>query len=619
VNSATTDTSTTTAVQLNTVSKLYKQWNNSIVPAVQQKCSGSGYWDPQVAYINKTGEVAVLASMTSPTINNPVTNSRMQVGVGLMKMTETGLQEVTPLTQFTNLQGQRPFMRPTLAYGNINDESKKFILALGASEDIATIRNGNPQVAAYILDAKTGKTLTITNAARDLVGATPRVAVTDVPDNLVAKAVATTNVNKTNQHGPHSVCALPPAPDGTQSFIVGVQQNNAQAQLMRVDVKRTSATTATVDVPYLKTIENNARHNRVSLACPLNGYAGASVVAVSVKANQQPADIGIEAMMVNTADGTVTSRKLIAASDKANRIHAVQPTAAYINDNVFAVQYVMAQAKGPGGNNNGHAQNTIAQKSMLATFKVGTFDQVDKLEGPAAYQRHPSAFGTLYGAGEGSPAVSILSGSSTGTGPGIQQIIPVSADGKLSAASARNMYEISKFSDVGDNCAKNMKNPGEGRCFLNGIGGVENPGFGKANGFMPEVKTFTLTAVGAKAQAQDNRLSLFVNLTPSTWDPSIKSTSPGSAKDPSEVANGPSPKVNVNTKSDPTTFPGPGPEAEDPAVGEDENLVQDYKTRGVEASACSVKAAGTGATNAAGFSLIGLGLALLSIRRKKGH
>jgi hypothetical protein len=164
----------------------------------------------------------------------------------------------------------------------------------------------------------------------------------------------------------------------------------------------------------------------------------------------------------------------------------------------------------------------------------------------------------------------------------------VSNNGKLGAPSPRNLFEVSRESDVADNCSKNLRNAGQARCFINGLGGIVNPGFGKPKGFMPEVQTFNLTAVGAKAKPTDHRLSLFVNLTPSTWDGAIDQALPGSAKDPSEVPLGKSPRTttaNVPTIPTEKGDQGSAPDKDEEGVPGSKTT---YRNSGSQASGCNV-------------------------------
>src|SRR5205085_2008790 len=79
----------------------------------------------------------------------------------------------------------------------------------------------------------------------------------------------------------------------------------------------------------------------------------------------------------------------------------------------------------------------------------------------APYQRHAEAFGMQYGPDDAvMPAVGALGGSSTATGPGLVQVIPIDIQNeKLGAVDPMKLYQVSKYSDVAMLQARGKRNP----------------------------------------------------------------------------------------------------------------------------------------------------------------
>jgi hypothetical protein len=130
------------------------------------------------------------------------------------------------------------------------------------------------------------------------------------------------------------------------------------------------------------------------------------------------------------------------------------------------------------------------------------------------------------------------------------------ATGKVTAVDRiKDLYQVSTYSDVAALQVRGKRNPNNQGCgFLNGLGGLANPGYGKTDGFMPEVSTFTLAAVpGYKTAAPPGtpqtigqRESLYLSLIPATWDPT-KNTAPGGVANSDSIPTGPSPTVGGGT------------------------------------------------------------------------
>ncbi|HWL84567.1 MAG TPA: hypothetical protein VNO21_02125 [Polyangiaceae bacterium] len=557
--------------------------------------TGAGVMDTSVAADDK-GHIFMTWTDSVPNNDNA---GGVQGAIAIADLTGQGLNITLPPTELPALKGERTHMRPQAAIG------QNFLLDIFASEDNGN--NDNPQAVAWVFD-RNGTMLAISNTTRNRNDAAAMK-----PTNLITLA----KNNDNQQYGPHSVCALGPAADGNgEEFLLGVQRNNTAAYVMKVNVAMNADGTAKVTVPYLTKVVNNARHCRPQVECPPAGAAltRRTRVITSVEANNQPADIGVRAVLFDIDTGKAVNSKLIAASDPKNNKYAVQPSIAAVSENVVAIEWAQSAnaRKGAGRNGNGHTGGE--NLSMLTTLNVSDLSQLDQKSRIAPYQRHAHAMGATYGAGAGQPAVASMGGSSTGSGKGMMQMIPIDpASGKIGEVDPLKVYEVSKLSDVANLPARGKRNPSDqGAGFINGFAGLKNPGFGTANGFMPEVSSFTISAVpGFKDITTSTRESLFLSLVPATWKDQI-ATTPGPTTFTSDIQNGPSPTV-----SQPTPVPvGETPANPDPfGNGSGDSSGGDLNAG---AGGCSVV---TTAAVPSGMGALAVGMmaALLVVRTRRGR
>jgi MYXO-CTERM domain-containing protein len=623
-----TGSSSDAPVVLNTSLTLGYQAPNGEMPTKRR--DGAGVMDTTVAFDRTTGEIFSFFTRSVPWGNGTGLNTGMQAGLVTTQLTSTGL--TTPVETDLPNQGnnaQRVFMRPNALLGN------DFIAVVFADEDNGR-NNNNPQSVIWVYDRKTLKQMNITNAG------TIGQKETD-PVNLITLS----GDNDDQQQCPHSFCSLPDEADGSQSFIMGQQYNNQQARVMKVNLKTDGNGGVQVTVPYIKTIVQNARHNRVQLACPpaTGAVSGNYIVATSVEADQQPANIGIRAVLVDVRDGSVAASTRFVDAQPNKNLYTVQPSVQYLNDGMVAIEYQMsASVRNGPGNGNGHSGGV--DLSYLATLSVpspgGQFKVLQTTPRVAPYNRHAEAFGLQYGTdGSSSMAVGVVGGSSTGLAQGLVQIVPINSDGTFDTVpDPLKLYEVSKYSDVAGLPAMTKRDPDQARGFIHAYNGLPNPGYQNPNGFMPEVKTFSIAAVaGYNNPSTDNRESLTFALVPSTWTPTVQTT-PGSATP--NVPPGPSPTAPVGTPVTNPTGPSAGSGAapssgsstsgtgassgstgtssgSNGASGSTGSSGKPYNppTYAASSSGCGCTTAGSDKSSGfAGFTLAGLGIALLGLRRR---
>jgi MYXO-CTERM domain-containing protein len=615
-------------VVLNTALTVAYQAPNGEMPTKRR--DGAGGMDTTISFDRTTGDIYSFFTRSIPWGNetgapSPNVNTGMQAAMAYTKLTTTGL--TTPQVKILPLQGyngeQRVFMRPNTLLG------KDFVAVVFADENNG-VNDGNPQSVVWAYDRATLNQLNITNAGD--VGQGP----TD-PVNLISLS----GNNDGQQQCPHSYCQLPDEADGSESWIMGQQYNNQEARVMKVNFKTDGAGGVKVTVPYIRTIWQTARHNRVALACnPATGrVAGQYIVATTVDADEQPANYGVQAILVDVTTGKNVASTRVVSADRSNQLWAVQPTIHYVSDSVVALQYQMSNApenrNDGGGKDNDHSGSP--NLSYLTTLSVpsagGTFNVIQSAPRVAPYNRHAEAFGLQYGPdGATSGGVGVIAGASTGLGPGLVQIMPIKADGTFDATpDPLKLYQVSKYSDIAGLPAMTKRDPDQARGFIHTYSGLPNPGYRMASGFMPEVKTFSISAVaGYLNPSTDNRESITFALVPASWDPNY-ATTPGSAT--TNVPPGPGKAPPTGT---PVTNPsGPSAGGGTPgttsggtgavgggtgSTGGSTGGTGGYHTgfgNTTSSSGCGCTTAGSDQTSGAtGFAALGLGFAFLSLRRR---
>jgi MYXO-CTERM domain-containing protein len=178
------------------------------------------------------------------------------------------------------------------------------------------------------------------------------------------------------------------------------------------------------------------------------------------------------------------------------------------------------------------------------------------------------------------------------------------------------LYQVSQYSDVANLTAVRKRDPDQGRGFMHNFQGLPNPGYRVPNGFMPEVKTFTVsTSSGVVDPTTDNTDSLTFTLVPATWDPNYNTT-PGSATP--NVPLGPSPTAPKGTPITNPTGPSTGV-GSNPGNSSSGGTKTGYGGLGLgSSSGCGCTTAGSDQSSGlAGFGVLGLGFALLGLRRNK--
>jgi hypothetical protein len=266
--------------------------------------------------------------------------------------------------------------------------------------------------------------------------------------------------------------------------------------------------------------------------------------------------------------------------------------------------------------------------SVLYTLDPTTLDILDMTDGAttsvAASARHANLFAGTFG-GSSEPYVGALSCASAANGTASVQMVSVDDNGKISFNPQAGLLPVADNCDMAYMGRMGKNNPqNQGRSFMNPIANVANPGFGVANGWMPEVKSFAVIPVAHIAATDvstpDARNSLHMNLVPMEWTVSqgLIVTMSG-VVDSNSIKAGPSP-VTINDNGNGGnggTDPSGSNGGTDPSGGT--GTTGAYGPHGSSSAAsCSVGFVGD-AGSTGGLALLGLAVVLGATRRgRKG-
>ena len=564
------------------------------------KNTGAGIMDPQFTFDKADPNAILLGTAFTRSAATPNKNandpSYMQGGFALATLTDKG---VTPgaTVDLPALEGERTWMRPQIAF------TSKYTVLIAASEDNGV--NNNPQPVMFIANKTDGKIQPITNNTR---GAGNLLKPTNLIQTALKQGIQVQNPN--NQRGPHSIVQV-----GPNSFVIGMQYNNQAAEAFKVTVEDSG----NVKMDWLKRYSNTAQHCRPQVAIAEGATEG---FIAEVEANNQPAEIGFRVTKFNVATGaTVTSKIAVRSDPKANK-YVAEPSIAIVGDKLAIGYQLSASVNRQRNGANGHGGGS--QVSLLGLFSQADLSPLgEPLANAAAYGRHSNMFATTYGP-NAEPALAYIGGSSTGTKGAFEQLIPLKADGTLGLKDSAKLYAVSTYSDVANVQARGKRNPNnQARGFINGLGSIPNPGFGKtAAGFMPEVKAFSFSTItgytDAAAATVGKRNSIYLSLVPASWQTGIQTTPGGVTDKPGSNPDGTGPSPRSAT---PGTNPS-GDGASDPgSVIGDDATNPDGSGRaalGGDNGGCAVAAgdSSSSSTGGAAFLLLCVAGAIVAIRRK---
>jgi hypothetical protein len=312
---------------------------------------------------------------------------------------------------------------------------------------------------------------------------------------------------------------------------------------------------------WLERYSDTAQHCRPQVAIADGAKTG---FIAAVEANTQPAEIGFRVSSFDVETGKRLLSSIVVRSDPQNNKYVSEPVIGLIDDKI-AITYGLSQKARNRNGANGHAGGEKIDAAVLVN-QADLSVVGEPVLGVGQFGRHSSSFVTTFGP-DAVPALAVISGSSTGTGKGFEQLYTLKADGSVGEKDPLKVYTVAPYADVANVQARGKRNPNnQARGFINGTGNVPNPGYtadpalAKTN-FMPDVRTFSFSAItgysGADAATKGYKNSIWLSLVPAAWTPGL-ATVPGGVTDKpglNEDGNGPAPRTTTRAPRTATTVP----------------------------------------------------------------
>lgn len=196
------------------------------------------------------------------------------------------------------------------------------------------------------------------------------------------------------------------------------------------------------------------------------------------------------------------------------RIYMNQPTIVKVADNRLALLAI--ESNGMGKNTNIKGSN-LTHLYMLER-NGDTITRGGEIVGAAAHQTHASICQGNYGE-QGAPAVAVFSAAPTGIGRAAMMMLNYEEQTRSFKYDPKaDLWPVAWYGDSGHLSNWYGRNPmNQGRDYMRCIGGVPNPGYHVANGFMADVKTFFIAPVHGRIPGEEKN-SLFLSFLPGQMD-----------------------------------------------------------------------------------------------------
>jgi MYXO-CTERM domain-containing protein len=359
-----------------------------------------------------------------------------------------------------------------------------------------------------------------------------------------------------------------PAPGGDYSYAFGltVDSSGVLPTLVRSTWTTPVVTPTAIGRPTITAVDGNH-----ALFC-------------AAKGPNRPAD-NVECGLLDSNGTLITKAEFYKGSRGDNgepRKYFGQPTVVKIAENQFALMAIESNGMGRNANNQSIKGTNLAHM-MYIERNGDTLVPGAEIVGAAAHQTHASACTGGYGE-QGAPAVGVFSAPPTGVGRAALAMVQFDKATKLFKYDDKtDLWPTSWYGDSGYLSNMYGRNPNrQGRDFLRCIGGIDNPGYGKPNGFMSDVKTFFGAVVHGRIPG-DEKNSLFLSLIPGQSDKKL-------------LPQNPVPAGEVVVPEPEAPPPAPAPKSD---------------------SGCGCSTPGTNSSGTAGLVALGLGLGLVAARRRR--
>jgi MYXO-CTERM domain-containing protein len=314
----------------------------------------------------------------------------------------------------------------------------------------------------------------------------------------------------------------------------------------------------------------------------------------AAKGDNRPADDGVECGWLDTTNGHLIWKSIIAEAKPLEKEYYGQPSSALLDYGRVAVEVLRSSGEGKKTNQKGSNQDY--------TFVLEPTDggnQIKEVKKGIAHSPTHSAvcsgqYGTVDAKGVAPLHMAILGATPTGVGPATLDIAGYDSTTGITFDAAKDSWVVGFHGDSGKLANILGANPGkQGRDFMRCLGDVPNPGYHQKGGFLPDVKTFFVSPHCGNDQTKgEEKNALFLGFTPGATDKPLSSEPPG---------------VGAPHPSDPSGSTSSG--AGGSGAGDDPGT--DPQTAG----GCDVNGSGSGSTGAA-LGLLGLAALSLSRRRR---
>jgi MYXO-CTERM domain-containing protein len=444
--------------------------------------TGAGVMMTQLVSMANNQLMSVWMDSDVPTPNgspNDNNNGMWEGKLSVVQLNQKGAPSiVVPPTQFTSFGGDRPFNHPSVA---ADPTGKYVVVAFASSKD----DQDNTQEYAMVLDT-TGKVLV----------PAMHIGLQDDGNNTGA-----TNIRFTHVDG-----------SGNARFMVGYQHNNNESYVAGLSLATTGAT------PALTQAFNTQFYRPTNIGRPEIAVIDTTSSTVCTEVgNNRPPEYGIGCAVIDNDKGTIitgggnqrdgngnkssVTNGIVVPSNAydsngnptSNPTYMNQATLAFLGNGLCALG--VSESNGAGKNTNRGGSN-ITHAYTINCKTLAVVSSTDPMTPVAPWQRHSTLLTTEFG-NQGQIFSAHIGCSETGAGSAAVQMVPVDATGKIGALDkAAQLLPISWACDSAMLSNKGLRNPNDqGRDFIKALPNVANPGYQVPGGWMPEAKSFLVTAV----------------------------------------------------------------------------------------------------------------------------
>ena len=253
--------------------------------------------------------------------------------------------------------------------------------------------------------------------------------------------------------------------------------------------------------------------------------------------SRRPAGGGVDCARMNTLTGDIIWKNTVVApvmsDDPYKREYMAQPSLTKMADGTYALQVLGSNGAAKNGNTRNIKGSNLAHLYRLELNRgTEAIEVKESVTGAAPYQTHAAICSGGFGV-EGKRVVGVVGASPVGIGRAAMLMVHFDAASPtpFTYDAKGDWWPVNWNGDSGWLANRDGENPGrQGRDFLRCIGDVPNPGHGVEHGFMPDVKSFFVTAIPGRVPG-DPKNSLFLSILPAETDSLGTPSNPVNADD----------------------------------------------------------------------------------------